>query len=145
MRIGLAQELLELVCRHSFEVNAVVVEKSHFAELAKTISPKKLYGFALATAISVLPQGAPAHIKIDGKGDRRIKLDQYGLAFPKIRKLQYVDSRSDSMIQLADVLAGFVRRAHDSEDALHEEYSEIYARNLESRTRITRLKRRPGT
>lgn len=142
MRLVATEALLEIVDSHSFSLTAVLVDK---ANLNWGQQPKRLYELALAKAIGTLPNAIPAVIKIDGKGDRKVKLKKYDFQFPPIKRLSYVDSRSDRLIQLADVVAGCIRRAHDPEDPLNPEYADLYSRLLKSRTKVSHLKERPGT
>ena|SRR3990167_7044889 len=58
-----------------------------------------------------------ASIKIDGNGDKefRNKLKQYlsqHLGSGAIKKLRFVDSKKDNLIQLADMVVGAIARAY---------------------------------
>ena len=133
MRYGLTSELLEAVCRYGFRGIAVIVDKQKWIESLPNDAPP-LYPFALANALSrITDSGQPISLKIDGKGNRRIKLNDFDLPLPRIKKLRYVDSRSDILIQLADVVAGCVRRAHDSTDSSVRLYRGLFERVLASR------------
>jgi hypothetical protein len=136
MRFGMAKQLLETVSKNDFRVSAVVVDKT----IWKRGNPRdtsSLYPLVLANAISSVETfGNYINVKIDGKGNRRSKLRDFSLPMPKIRKLRYVDSRSDVLIQLADVIAGCIRRAHDETDHANANYLQLYRAVLEQKTSL---------
>jgi len=126
MRFGIAKGLLETVARHNFRVHAVAINKSTWHALDARAN-QNIYALALANAVAGIDSaGKPINLKIDGKGNRRVKIKDFSLPMPKIRKLRYVDSRSDVLIQLADVIAGCVRRAHDQTDTANSAYFDLY-------------------
>lgn len=136
MRFGVARQLLEKVSKHNFQVVAVAIDKTTWQTLKHENYPG-LSAMALATAISGIETfGKPLNVKIDGRGNRRLKIRDFSLPMPNIRKLRYADSRSDVLIQLADVIAGCIRRAHDEEDPANAEYFELYRVVLEKKVKL---------
>lgn len=62
-----------------------------------------------------------ARVKIDGSGDREFKqeLERYlrqQLTAGKLKSLKFADSRSDDLIQLADMAAGAIARSYRDDD-----------------------------
>jgi hypothetical protein len=111
-------KFFDAICQHNFEVRALVVDKS------KLYSPKlrndtdSFYNYFVKTLMQydndVLLN---ASIKIDGSGDKEFKkaLTAYlrqSIGQYKIKKFKFIDSKSDNLIQLADMVVGAIARSY---------------------------------
>ena len=80
-----------------------------------------------------------AKIRIDGSGDRifkksfltylRKQLNSEHKVIMKNCKL--IDSKSDELIQLADMIAGTIRRSYDTSNSLNAVYKKIIKKHIE--------------
>lgn len=107
----------EAVRPFEFGVRAIVVNKSLIHSQNLRTETERFYNFFLRLLMDH-DGGAleNARIKIDGSGDRRFKreLTSYlrrQLAPGKMKSLRFADSQSDSLIQLADMVAGAFGRS----------------------------------
>lgn len=122
IRVGLLRE----VAKHDFFVRTVVFEKARIRSELLTTDHAKFYNFAIATVLSH-SNGTirNARVKVDGSGGRIYKqaVANYlrrgaNIAAPgTIERVGFADSRSNQLIQLADMVAGAVRRSRDTDHA----------------------------
>lgn len=112
----------ECVCAHRFKVRALVVDKSAVYSGELRARKMSFYNYFVKLLLQH-DNGAlcNARIKIDGSGDRsfRNELNSYlrrQLAADKIRSVKFADSSRDSLVQLADMVAGAILRSYRTED-----------------------------
>ena len=104
--------------RFNFEVSLVILDKNDIInDITFKKNASKLYNAAILKAIASFgEQVEDAHIYIDGESgvDYRRKVRTYlrkNLPKRAIKELTYRDSKNDSLIQLADMVAGAARRS----------------------------------
>lgn len=111
-------QFFRAVTDRNFRVRALVVPKAALYSRKLRTDSDSFYNFFVKLLIKFddgLLQNAS--IKIDGSGDREFKrsLDRYlraQIGPGKIRKFRFVDSRSDNLIQLADMCVGAISRSY---------------------------------
>lgn len=111
----------EEISRFAFRIRAVVVDKGAVQSPHLRTATESFYNYFLRMLLqhdNGATQGA--RIKIDGSGDAEFKreLSAYlrrQLRDGQIAKFGFVDSRSDNLVQLADMCAGAILRAHRSD------------------------------
>lgn len=105
------------VCGLPFRVRALVVDKGALYSTRLREDTDCFYNFFVQTLMrydnATLRE---ANVKIDGSGDRKFKrhLQTYlrrRLPRGRVRKLRFVDSAKDDLVQLADMCAGAILRA----------------------------------
>ena len=102
---------------HKFKVRALIVEKARVYSPHLRSESEAFYNFFLQLLMKHNEQAIKsASIKIDGSGDRKFKRALFGylrrqLNAGAIRKLRFVNSKSDNLIQLADMVAGALARS----------------------------------
>lgn len=109
------------VSQHRFEVRAIVVDKANVQSPHLRCNTDSFYNFFLNMLLKHdggATQGAS--IKIDGSGDAEFKKElttylRRQLRDGQIGKFKFVDSKSDNLIQLADMCSGAILRAHRSD------------------------------
>ncbi len=107
-----------LLSDHQFKVRALVVEKSRIYSAHLRSEPKNFYNFFLQNLMKHNETAIKgSSVKIDGSGDRKFRdaLHAYlrkQLTAGTIRKLKFANSRSDNLIQLADMAAGAIARSY---------------------------------
>jgi len=119
-RPAIKDKFFDAICQYDFEVRALVVDKS------KLYSPKlrhdtdSFYNYFVKSLMQydndVLLN---ASIKIDGSGDKEFKkaLTSYlrqSIGQHKIKKFKFTDSKSDNLIQLADMVVGAIARSYSN-------------------------------
>jgi len=113
----------------------VVDKRKMYSEYLKT-SHESFYNYVIQLVLANSDGTIEgASVKIDGTGSREYRtaakkyllaeVNKSGAKF--IRKVGYVKSHSDFLIQVADMFAGCIRRSHDVGDKNQELYKEMLA------------------
>ena len=108
------------VCGGPFKVRAIVVDKELiYGGPMLQQSPKHFYNF---TAKMLLQHSfgsiTSARVRIDGRISRDLKTylrQEFNRETRVIRDTKFSDSKTDSMIQLADMVAGSIARSYKTE------------------------------
>lgn len=115
---AIKDKFFEAVCVYGFEVRALVVDKSRLYSHKLRNDTDSFYNYFVKTLMQydndVLLN---ASIKIDGSGDKEFKkaLVAYlrqSLGQHKIKKFKFIDSKSDNLVQLADMMVGAIARSY---------------------------------
>lgn len=135
---------LSAVAKFPFRVRAIVMDKSRIYGEELRRSKDSFYRYAIKTVLKYsFGKIRNARLKIDGHGDRdfRRELQSYlrrelplarGSEEPIIRDLKVVDSRENVLIQLADMIAGTLRRHAEAEKDDAAVYRALIQRRLEN-------------
>lgn len=117
----LRKQFLSAMRSRSFEVRAIVVEKKKIYSTHLRNSREGFYNFIVRNLISHYQHASfdNATVKIDGRASKLLRkdFDTYlrkmvnSPQLQRIKKIKHVDSRSDMLIQLADMVAGSIRRS----------------------------------
>lgn len=119
-RPAIKDKFFDVICQYNFEVRALVVDKSKLYSPKLRNDTNSFYNYFVKSLMQydndVLRN---ASIKIDGSGDKEFKkaltcylrqsIGQY-----KIKKFKFTDSKSDSLIQLADMVVGAIARSYSN-------------------------------
>ena len=122
-RTDIRMMFLSRIASHNFFIRAIVLpKKAIYSDFLKT-EHKSFYNFAIQSVLS--NSGGTiqnASIRIDGSGGREYR--KAAISYFRreakskdaqiIRKVSFVDSHRDQLIQLADMVAGSIRCAHDA-------------------------------
>jgi hypothetical protein len=128
------RRFLREVCEQEFRIRAIVVQKELITSPTLRTSHEKFYNYAIKEVLQ--NHGGTinnARIKLDGHGNRELRrsLSTYlrqQLNSPKGRvfeNLRFRDSKEDVLIQLADMVAGSIRRHFDACTSDAETYRRI--------------------
>ena len=101
-----------------FRVRAIVIDKAAVQSPHLRTNTESFYNYFLRMLLQHdggSTQGAS--IKVDGSGNKKFKKEMTGYLRRQLRdgqigKFRFIDSRKDSLIQLADMCAGAILRAH---------------------------------
>ena len=114
---SIIEEFIKRVCIYNFSAYAMVLDKSKIPIAPEIISGISLYNYIIKELLINLDFSNP-YITIDGIGNKkheqkvRAYLRQNLKAKGIIKsEIKFADSRKDSMIQLADIVAGSVARS----------------------------------
>lgn len=117
-----------------FRIRAIVFNKQHIYSSYLRTKKESFYGFALRMVLDKNNDTIKnAKIRIDGSGEKafRKQLTTYlrtylNLATKKVmHNLRFRDSGKDVLIQLADMVAGAIRRSYDKDKKDSEIYRKI--------------------
>lgn len=137
IRIG----FLETVVRFNFKVRALVIDKTLLRSDELRSSKNSFYSYAIKTLLKYNDDSIiNARIKLDGSGDRtfRRSFESYlrkslNLADKKIiGNLKFTDSKSNTLIQLADMIAGSIRRNYEDTKLDRALYKKIIQKHIEN-------------
>lgn len=121
--------------KYNFEISYILIDKTKITERALKNSTK-LYNYAIVRAMSV-PEWKfnNASIFIDGKSGRDNKKTvgsyfRQNMSLGAIGKISYVNSASNNMIQLADMVAGAVLLTTKKNRTDHDSYLPIIEKHI---------------
>ncbi len=114
-------EFFRAVAPHDFVVCAIVVEKEKIYSPHLRQSSDSFYNFFVQSLMKHNDVLRDANVKIDGSGDREFRraFESYlrqQIGIGKVKKIKFVDSKNDNLIQLADMVCGAVARKYSRRD-----------------------------
>ena len=110
----------QTICKHDFLVRALVVDKQKIYSPYLRLDKENFYSYfmrqLMANDGNLLSN---AIIRIDGKGSKKFQkaTNNYLKAYvgkDKIRKIKFVDSKKDNLVQLADMITGAIARSYNT-------------------------------
>ncbi|HXK40573.1 MAG TPA: DUF3800 domain-containing protein, partial [Candidatus Paceibacterota bacterium] len=130
---------LRTVNPFSFSVRSVVFDKKLIHSPELTGNKNSFYSYAIKSVLKYSNKEIlDAHVRIDGGGDRifrrnfltylRKHLNSEQVRIMKNCKL--VNSKNNVLIQMADMIAGSIRRAHELNKKDSSEYKKIFAKHI---------------
>lgn len=134
---------LKRVAKFTFRVRAIVMDKRKIYGRELRSSKESFYRYAVKTVLKYsFGRIRAARLKIDGHGDREFRRElqaylrrEIGSAKPGnpsvISDLKIVDSKTNVLIQLADMVAGTLRRHAEGVKEDRKLYRAAIARRLE--------------
>ena len=133
---------LARVARFGFRVRAIVMDKARIYGVELRRSKESFYRYAIKTVLKYsFGRIRGARLKIDGHGDRTLRRELQAYLRrelkakpgepPVIIDLKIVDSRENVLIQLADMVAGTLRRHAEGEKEDRDLYHAAIVRRLE--------------
>ncbi len=112
-------KFFDAICQYNFEVRALAVDKSNLYSHQLRNDTDSFYNYFVKTLMQYDNDLLlNASIKIDGSGDKEFKkaLATYlrqSIGQHKIKKFKFIDSKSDNLIQLADMIVGAIARSYN--------------------------------
>jgi len=131
---------LQAISQYDFRVRAIVVDKSIIRGLELKRSQDSFYSYFIKQVL-LHNKGTltNAKIRLDGHGNRlfRRNLSTYlrrelNDSRTIMKNLQLVDSKKDVLIQMADMVAGTIRRSYDDSKKTNKEYKKIINKKIEN-------------
>ena len=115
------EAFLRAVSPYKFEVRSLVVDKSKIKSDELKNSKESFYSYFIKTALKYSGSINDARIKIDGSGDRAfrksfltyLRRELNSSQRKIIKNCKLADSKGNVLIQMADMIAGSVRRSYD--------------------------------
>jgi len=128
------RRFLEKVAPCNFRVRAIIMDKSKLYSVKLRSSKESFYNYTIKTVLkNHAGTIANAKLRLDGHGEKTLRRElrvylsrELGLGI--IKDLKFKDSERDPLVQLADMVAGSIRVAHDETD---KQYRQIIEPRLE--------------
>jgi hypothetical protein len=119
------QDLLARVKKFQFKIRAVVVDKSKI-DLSAKGAADNFYQFAIKEVLLRYSDMKNAKVYLDGSGGKNYRLrsaayfrKELNKTGRKLSEFKLVDSKTDNLIQLADLIAGAICRKYEKGDGLY--------------------------
>ena len=133
------ERFLHAVTGFDFKVRCLVIDKTKLYSDELKNNKDSFYSYAIKMVLKHSTEVRDAKVKIDGSGDRLFRRNfLYYLRKQlndKERKIikhcKLVDSKENVLIQLADMVAGSIRRSYDVEKEDHAVYRGIIRKRLD--------------
>lgn len=133
-------EFLRTIAKFDFRVRVIVVDKSLIRSNELQNEQDSFYSYFIKQVL-LHNKGTLQHskIRLDGHGNRlfRRHLTTYlrrELNAPDrqvMKNLQLVDSKANVLVQMADMIAGAIRRSYDHSDKDNQKYKKVFASKIE--------------
>ena len=128
--------LLKAARKFDFKARAVVVDKTKLSE--KLTTDDVFYRFIIKELLARMEDLTNARVYLDGSAgkDYRNRAASYlrqelNKDSRKISGLRFVNSKTDTLIQLSDMIAGSIRRKYDLSKTDHHDYYNIIKSKIE--------------
>ena len=132
-------KFLETINRFHFKIRCLIIDKTKIHSQELRHNKETFYSYAIKTALKHSESILNAKIKIDGSGDRVFRKSFLGYLRRQLNSNQrrvmehckLVDSRDNVLIQMADMIAGSIRRSYDKTKKDAAEYKAIIKKHIE--------------
>lgn len=131
-------ELLRRVSGSNFRVRAICIDKSKIYSHELKNKQDSFYNYAIKEVLSKSTTLDKADIRLDGHSGREYKKSaatylrsEVNARSEKIAKVRFVDSTTNVLIQLADLVAGSILRSTNSAKTDSGIYREIIKKRIE--------------
>lgn len=133
-------KFLNHIAQFKFRIRTIVFEKTKIRSFELKTSKQSFYNYAVKMVLKHnFGRVKDAKIRLDGRGDRiykrevvrylRHELNKQNLRV--FKKLQFVDSKSNVLIQLADMIAGAIHRKYQTDKTDAKDYVSAIKRRIE--------------
>lgn len=134
------RKFLENINRYSFRVRAIVIDKKIIKSKKLRTDKNSFYSYVIKLVLQNSNDTIlDAKIRIDGSGDRffrksfltylRKQLNSHQKRI--VKNCELIDSKSDELIQMVDMIAGSIRRSYDSSKKDAKDYKRIIKKHIE--------------
>ena len=130
-------DFLQEVAVAPFRVRAIVVDKSKIHSQTLRTDKNSFYNFIIKEVLSHSGGHIQnANIRLDGHEDRAYKRAASSyfrtqVASGTIKDVRFVDSKTNNLIQLADMVAGSLLRNQQADKTDHATYRSVIAKRIE--------------
>jgi hypothetical protein len=134
------KKFLEVVKKHNFRIRCLVVDKRLLYSPELRGDKNSFYSYIIKTMLKYSNQTIlDAKIRIDGSGDRvfrrsfvsYLRRELNGNEKKIVQNCKLVDSKSDVLIQLADMVAGAIHRSYQRDKTDSQVYKNIIKKRIE--------------
>ncbi len=135
------EKFLTTINKYKFRVRSIIFEKSVIRSPELRENKRSFYSYAIKTLIEHSGDSiSDAKLKIDGSGDRVFRRDfvaylrrelNFGGSYT-LSSCKLVNSKSNVLIQMADMVAGSTRRYYDNNKSDSKIYRNIFKKHIEN-------------
>ena len=132
------KELLTIVARLNFRVRAICIDKSIIRSHELKNKQDSFYSYAIKEVLSKTATLDNADVRLDGHSGREYKKSaitylrrEVNARDSKIKKVRFVDSGTNTLIQLADIVAGSILRSTQTGKTDSDDYIKILHKRIE--------------
>ena len=125
-------DLLGVVCSSNFSIRAICIDKSKIRSHELKSKQDSFYNYAIKEVLAKSTQLSGATVRLDGHSGRAYKKSaitylrrEVNAKSRKIAKVKFVDSKTDNLIQLADLVAGSILRSTQTNKTDSSKYLDI--------------------
>lgn len=131
-------ELLGRLADSRFRIRAISIDKSKVYSNELKNRQDSFYNYAIKEVLSKTKNLKGADVRLDGHSGREYKKSaisylrrEVNSCSKKIAKVRFVDSKTNTLIQLADLVAGSILRSRRTEKTDHNDYINILKERIE--------------
>ena len=133
-------KFLECVKKHEFRIRCLVVDKKILYSPLLRNDRNSFYGYIIKTMLKYSDNTIlDAKVRIDGSGDRifrksftsYLRKELNGNEKKILHNCRLIDSRSDVLIQLADMVAGSIHRSYQKDKDDSKVYKKVIKKQIE--------------
>lgn len=132
------KELLDLLANSKFRVRAICIDKSIVRSAELKNKKNSFYNYAIKEVLSKTDTLQSADIRLDGHSGREYKKSaitylrrEVNANSSKVGRVRFVDSGTNVLIQLADLVAGSILRSTQLNKSDHADYLKIINERIE--------------
>jgi len=132
------REVLQRVSKSSFRIRAICIDKSNIRSPELRNKQNSFYNYAIKEVLSKTDSLSQADIRLDGHSGRTYKKSaitylrrEVNSRSQKITKVRFVNSHTNTLIQLADLVAGSILRSTQKKKTDSGDYLKIFKRRIE--------------
>jgi hypothetical protein len=134
------ENFLRAINSFNFKIRCLVIDKKLIRSNELKNNKNSFYGYAIKTLLKYSNKSIfEASIKIDGSGDRTFRKTflsylrkQLNSKQTKIIKhCKLINSKNNVLVQMADMIAGSIRRSYDTDKSDHKIYKNIIKKHIE--------------
>jgi hypothetical protein len=136
-RKSVIMELLHRISKLDFRVQAIVIDKPRISDRKIHTSYNALYSYAIAQALSRFPHLQNASIRLDEHAGKEYQRSAKTFlkrtlneSETRISDIRFIDSRRNTLIQLADLTAGSIYRSKQADKTDHSIYIELLKKRI---------------
>lgn len=135
------EQFLHAINPFKFRVRCLVVDKKLIKSKKLKESKESFYGYFIKMALKHSNNSIyEARVKIDGSGDRvfrksflsYLRRELNSKQKKIIKNCKLVDSKGNVLVQMADMIAGSIRRSYDGKKTDSKIYKKIIKRHIEN-------------
>jgi len=137
---GIRIKFLEKINKFNFRIRCLVVDKSIIKSQELKTNKNSFYSYFIKEVLKCSNETVlDAKIRVDGSGDRIFRKNFFTYLRRELntdekkimRNCKIVDSKSNVLIQMADMIAGSINRFYNLGKADHKEYRNIVKTHIE--------------
>ncbi len=132
------REVLRRVAKYDFVIRAIVMDKAKIRSYELRNKQDSFYNYTIKEVLAKTDSLVKADIRLDGHSGRQYRKSaaayfrrEINAGSKKVSKVRFVDSHSNNLIQLADLVAGAINRSFQNDKTDSQDYLNIIKSRVE--------------